>query len=170
MRAAFQISVQRACRLVGFSRAAWYKPRTARDQTTLRMPVRRRKHMALHRESAPVPTGLYQRWSMDFVNDQLFDGRPFRVLTVVDQWSRQSPILECGFTLTGRSVVAALERVALQTQVPVSITVDHGTEFMSKALEAWAFYRGVPLDFTRSGKPTDNSHIDSSTGACAMRA
>jgi hypothetical protein len=98
------------------------------------------------------------------VHDQLFDGRPFRVLTVVDQWSRQSPTLECGFSLTGRSVVAALEQVAAETGFPISITVDHGTEFMSKALEAWAFYRGVQLDFTRPGKPTDNSHIESFNG------
>jgi putative transposase len=101
---------------------------------------------------------------MDFVHDQLFDGRPFRVLTIVDQWSRQSPILEAGFSLTGRDVVAALERTTAVTGLPVSITVDHGTEFMSKALEAWAFYRGVQLDFTRPGKPTDNSHIESFNG------
>ena len=210
MREAFQITVTRACRLAGFSRAAWYKPSRARDQTALRlrireiamarprfgynrihtllrregwlvnkkrvrrlyrleglqvrMRVRRRKHMALHRGPAPMPTGLQQRWSMDFVHDQLFDGRPFRVLTVVDQWSRQSPVLECGFSLTGRSVVAALECVRVKHGLPVSITVDHGTEFMSKALEAWAFYRGVQLDFTRPGKPTDNGHIESFNG------
>ena len=210
MRETFQIDVRRACRLAGFSRAAWYKKSTARDQSALRMRirelalarprfgynrihtllrregwlvnkkrvrrlyrleglqvrmrVRRRKHMALHRGPAPVPTGLHQRWSMDFVHDQLFDGRPFRVLTVVDQWSRQSPILEVGFSLTGGSVVAALERVAATSALPVSITVDHGTEFMSKALEAWAYYRGVQLDFTRPGKPTDNSHIESFNG------
>ena len=84
--------------------------------------------------------------------------------TVVDQWSRQSPILESGFSLTGRSVVAALERVRIGHGLPVSITVDHGTEFMSKALEAWASYRGVQLDFTRPGKPTDNGHIESFNG------
>lgn len=123
----------------------------------VRMRVRRRKHMALHRGPAPVPTGRHQRWSMDFVRDQLFDGRPFRVLAIVDQWSRESPMLEVGFSLSGRSVVAVLERLLPATGVPVSITVDHGTEFMSKALEAWAYYRGVQLDFTRPGKPTDNS-------------
>lgn len=130
----------------------------------VRTRVRRRKHMALHRGPAPTPTGLHQRWSMDFVHDQLFDGRPFRVLTVLDQWSRQSPILEAGFSLTGRHVVRALEHATAQTGVPASLTVDHGTEFMSKALEAWAFYRGVQLDFTRPGKPTDNSHIESFNG------
>jgi putative transposase len=130
----------------------------------LRMRVRRRKHMALHRGEVPVPTGQRQRWSMDFVHDQLIDGRPFRVLTVVDQWSRESPILEVDFSLTGRSVVAAMERLLPQMGLPRSLTVDHGTEFMSKALEAWAFYRGVQLDFTRPGKPTDNSHIESFNG------
>jgi len=58
------------------------------------MRVRRRKHIALHRGPAPTPVGPAERWSMDFVHDALADGRPFRVLTVVDQWSRQSPILE----------------------------------------------------------------------------
>jgi putative transposase len=130
----------------------------------LRMRVRRRTHMARHRGPAPVPTGLHQRWSMDVVHDQLVDGRPFRVLTVVDQWSRQSPVREPGFSLTGRHVVAALERIGATTGLPTSITVDHGTEVMSKALEAWACYRGVQLDVTRPGKPTDNSHIESFNG------
>jgi putative transposase len=60
----------------------------------VRMRVRRRKHRALHRGPAPVPTGQSQRWSMDFVHDALIDGRAFRVLTVVDQWSRESPLRE----------------------------------------------------------------------------
>jgi len=134
------------------------------DGLQVRMRVRRRKHMALHRGPAPPPTGPDQRWSMDFVHDQLLDGRPFRVLTVVDQWSRQSPVLEAGTSFTGRDVVAALDRVLAGSGAPRSITVDHGTEFMSKALEAWAFDRGVQLDFTRPGKPTDNSHIESFNG------
>jgi putative transposase len=57
----------------------------------VRMRVRRRKHMALHRGPAPAPAGPTERWSMDFVHDALADGRPFRILTVVDQWSRSSP-------------------------------------------------------------------------------
>lgn len=126
--------------------------------------MRRSKHMALHRGPAPVPTGRHQRWSMAFVHDQLIDGRPSRVLTLVDQRSRESPTLEVAFSLTGRSVVAAMEELLPETGLPLSLTVDHGTEFMSKALEAWAFYRGVQLDFTRPGKPTDNSHIESFNG------
>ena len=101
---------------------------------------------------------------MDFVHDQLADGRPFRVLTVVDQWSRQRPVLEVGFSLRGRDVAAALDRVLAAGVTPRSITVDHGTEFTSRALEDWAYARGVALDVTRPGKPTDNSHIESFNG------
>jgi putative transposase len=118
----------------------------------------------VQRGKIPVPNGLQQRWSMDFVHDQLIEGRKFRVLTVVDQWSRQTPTLEARFSFRGKDVVAALERVREHAGLPDSITVDHGTEFMSRAVEAWAFYRGIKLDFTRPGKPTDNSHIESFNG------
>ena len=77
----------------------------------VRMRVRRKKRMSLHRGPAPTPTAPGQRWSMDFVHDQLVNGQPFRVLTVVDNWSRESPVLEVGFRLTGSSVVEALSRV-----------------------------------------------------------
>ena len=102
---------------------------------------------------------------MDFVYDALADGRPFRVLTVVDQWSRQSPILEVASSMSGRAVAAALERVLAASPVrPRSITVDHGTEFTSRALEDWAFHRGVQLDFIRPGKPVENAFIEAFNG------
>lgn len=130
----------------------------------LRMRVRRRKHMCLHRGPVPLAKCTHERWGMDFVHDALFDGRPFRVLTVVDQYSRQSPVLEPSFAHSGRSVSAALERVANELGVPASITVDHGTGFMSKALEEWAWQRGIKLDFIRAGKPNENAHIESFNG------
>jgi hypothetical protein len=77
----------------------------------VRMRVRRKKRMSLHRGPAPAPTGPGQRWSMDLVHDQLVNGQPFRVLTVIDNWSRESPVLEVGFRLTGNSVVETLSRV-----------------------------------------------------------
>ena len=130
----------------------------------VRMRVRRRKHMALHRGPAPVPVGPTERWSMDFVHDALADGRPFRVLTVVDQWSRQSPMLEAGSSISGQAVGEALDRALTTAHVPRSITVDHGTEFMSRALEDWAYRRGVQLDFIRPGKPVENAFIESFNG------
>jgi len=130
----------------------------------LRTRIRRRKHMCLHRGTPPQAQRTHERWSMDFVHDQLFDGRPFRMLTVVDQFSRVSPLIEPRFGFGGRDVADALDRVIERTGTPVSITVDHGTEFTSKALEEWAYRRGVKLDFTHPGKPTENGHIESFNG------
>ena len=134
------------------------------DGLQLRMRVRRRKHIALHRGPAPTPVGPTERWSMDFVHDTLADGRPFRVLTVVDNWSRQSPVLEVGFRMSGATVGQALDRVLDGVLGPRSITVDHGTEFQSRALEDWAYRRGVQLDFIRPGKPVENAFIESFNG------
>jgi putative transposase len=134
------------------------------DGLQLRMRVRRRKHIALHRGPAPVPLGPTERWSMDFVHDALAEGRPFRVLTVVDPWSRQTPILEVASRLSGATVGLALDRVLPTAHGLRSITVDHGTEFMSRALEDWAYQRGVQLDFIRPGKPVENAFIESLNG------
>jgi putative transposase len=101
---------------------------------------------------------------MGFVADTLLDGRRFRALTVVDNWSRHSPLIEPDFTLTGTKVVAALERVAKRTGYPHMITVDNGSEFTSKALDAWAHEHGVRLDFIRPGKPVENAVIESFNG------
>ena len=101
---------------------------------------------------------------MDVVHDTLADGRPFRILTVVDNWSRHSPILEAGFRMTGETVAQVLDRVLDTPAVPRSITVDHGTEFQSRALEDWAYRRGVQLDFIRPGKPVENAFIESFNG------
>jgi putative transposase len=134
------------------------------DGLQLRMRVRRRKHIALHRGPAPTPAGPTERWSMDFVHDTLADGRPFRILTVVDNWSRHSPVLEAGLRMSGQMVGQALERVLSEGPRPRSITVDHGTEFQSRALEDWAYRRGVALDFIRPGKPVENAFIESFNG------
>jgi len=130
----------------------------------VRMRVRRRKRLSLHRGPVPQPTTANQHWSMDFVHDQLLDGRRFRVLTVIDQWSRESLSVEPGFVLTGASVAAALDAVARRRPLPKAITVDHGTEFTSRALDAWAWQRGVQLDFIRPGKPVENGLCESFNG------
>ena len=134
------------------------------DGLQLRMRVRRRKPIALHRGPAPIPTGPTERWSMDFVHDTLADGRPFRILTVVDHWSRHSPILEAEFRMSGETVGQVFDRVLDTQAVPRSITVDHGREFQSRALEDWAYRRGVRLDFIRPGKSAENAFIESFNG------
>lgn len=130
----------------------------------LRMTVKRRKRISLQRGRPMPATGPNQHWSMDFVHDPMLDGQAFRVLTVIDQWSRESVSLEDNFRLTGRCVGKARDEAALQHGWPKAITVDNGTEFTSKALDEWAWRRGVKLNYTRSGKPTDNGLIESFNG------
>ena len=101
---------------------------------------------------------------MDFVHDTLADGWPFLILTVVDDWSRHSPLLDVGLRMSGETVGQALDRALNGVPGPRSITVDHGTKFQSRALEDWAYRRGVQLDFIRPGKPVENASIESFNG------
>jgi putative transposase len=130
----------------------------------LRMKIRRRKRIALLRGKVVPASGPNQHWSMDFMHDQMLDGRKFRILTVIDQWSRESVMLEANYRLSGRCVGQALDQAAQHRSLPKAITVDNGTEFTSKALDDWAYRRGVKLDYTRPGKPTDNGLIESFNG------
>jgi len=130
----------------------------------VRMRARRRKRISLHRGPVPAATSAGQYWAMDFVHDQLANGRKFRVLTVIDKWHRQCVALQADFRLTGESVVDAMNAIANERELPYAITVDHGTEFTSKTLDEWCFLRGVKLDFIRPGKPTENAFIESFNG------
>jgi putative transposase len=127
--------------------------------------VKRRKKLASAPRVLPPPAHRPQeRWSMDFLSDTLADGRRFRVLTIVDTVSRLSPAIEVGSSLTGERVVAVLERLQRTTGMPKRIATDNGPEFISKALDAWAYRNGVQLEFSRPGKPTDNAFVESFNG------
>jgi len=101
----------------------------------VRMRVPRCKRLSLHRCPVPQPTAANQYWSADFVHDPLVDARRFRVLTVIDQWRRESVSVELGFSLIGQSVAGILDEVAQCRSLPSAITVDHGTEFTSRAID-----------------------------------
>jgi putative transposase len=104
------------------------------------------------------------KWSMDFVAARLLDGRWFRVLTVVDQFTRECLLLLADSSLNGQKVALGLAQVITERGTPTSITVDNGSEFYSRAMEAWAYQYGVQLDFIRPGKPVENSYIESFNG------
>ena len=105
-----------------------------------------------------------QKWSMDFVAQRLSDGRGIRVLTVVDQYTRECVALLADNALSGEKVALALDKALLQRKAPESITVDNGTEFTSKALDHWAYRNGVYLDFIHPGRPVENGYIESFNG------
>jgi putative transposase len=123
-----------------------------------------KKRIAAARVPCPPATAPNERWSMDFMSDRLSDGRRFRVLTLVDNFSRVSPALEAGISLSGKFVASVLERLAAKGLKPKTIHVDNGPEFVSRALDDWAHRNGVKLDFSRPGKPTDNPFIESFNG------
>jgi putative transposase len=129
----------------------------------LRIRAKRpRRHVSsTRREIRTTATQRDERWSMDFMSDELFDGRRIRVLTIVDHFTRESPAVDVDVSIKGHQVVGVLADLALRGRVPQTIAVDNGSEFISKALDQWAYLNGVELDFSRPGKPTDNAMIES---------
>ena len=120
-----------------------------------------RRHVSSKiRLDRPKVTATNQCWSMDFMSDSLFNGRKIRVLTLVDNFSRESLAIEVGFGFTGQRVARVLDRVMVRCGYPKTIRVDNGPEFTSKVLDQWAYLNGVELDFIRPGKPTDNAYIE----------
>jgi len=130
----------------------------------LRNKTPKRRAQAKLREGRSGATAANEVWAMDFVHDQLFDGRKIRALTIVDTFTRLSPAIDVRQNYRGADVVATLERAAADAGLPKTIRVDNGPEFVSKELDLWAFIRGVTLDFSRPGKPTDNAYIESFNG------
>jgi putative transposase len=123
---------------------------------------RPRRHKAAQvRRMLPTATMKDERWSMDFMADQLGDGRRIRVLTIVDHYTRECLAMEIGQSMGSSEVIAALERLSRLRRRPQTISVDNGPEFTSRVMDAWAYRNGVTLDFSRPGKPTDNAVIES---------
>jgi putative transposase len=131
---------------------------------TLRYKPRRRRCAATNRREGSKATAPNQVWSLDFVADQLADGRRFRALTVVDIFTRESLAIELGQSLKGDDVVRVLSRICSQRAVPKMLFCDNGSEFTSQAMDLWAYRAGVQIDFSRPGKPTDNAHVESFNG------
>ncbi len=137
----------------------------------LRSKRPRRNRAAAHRLERPQLSSIHQCWSMNFVADQLFDGRKIRSLTVVDNYSRQCLAIHVGQSLRSEDVVAVMSQLqSLYLTVPERIqrgrpAVDNGSEFIFKALDKWAYDNKVTLDFSRPGKPTDNPFIKSFNGS-----
>ncbi len=126
---------------------------------------RRRKRIAqAERRPMPTPEAVNQRWSMDFMRDTLADGRPFRTLNVVDDFSRECLVIEVDTSLPGPRVARVLERLGAERGLPGAIVMDNGPEFAGKVLDAWAYQRGVRLEFIRPGKPVENAFVESFNG------
>jgi putative transposase len=131
----------------------------------LQVRTKRRKRLAKRpRVEMPVPDAPTQRWSMDFVSDQLATGRRFRILNVVDDYTRECVLQVVDFSISGERVARALNGLADTDGLPVQIVSDNGPEFTSKAMFLWAQQSGVKLHFIQPGKPTQNAFVESYNG------
>ena len=101
-----------------------------------------------------------EQWTMDFMHDTLATGQAIRVLTILDAYTRECLGLVAQTRFTGRDVARHLGRIAATRQTPATIGIDNGTEFTSRALDHWAYWNGVELDFSRPGRPGDNARIE----------
>jgi len=130
--------------------------------------MRRKRHRrSAQRQAAPAlapASRANQRWAMDFVSDTLANGRRFRVLTVVDEYTRECPIVEVDTSLPGLRVIRALERLATQRGLPQEVRVDNGPEFVCRAVRAWCESQHILLRYIDPGKPMQNGHAESFNG------
>jgi putative transposase len=134
---------------------------------TAGLSVRRRSRRKL-RASRPLPpialTRPNERWSMDFVHDYLTDGRRLRTLNIVDAFTRECLAIEVDTSLPAVRVTRVLDKLVWQYGLPETLRIDNGPEFISTALDRWAFRHGVALHFIQPGKPVQNAHVESFNG------
>ena len=179
-----QAYLRRRIREIAESRVSWGYPRVWVQLRREGWPVNRKRVYRLYRQEGlcmkrqrprrhrSSPTRMErprahhtnESWSMDFMADELFDGRRFRLLTIVDDFTRESLVIEVGQRQTGDRVAEVLDRLGRTRGLPDRIRVDNGTEFTSKRLDQWAYLNNVALAFSRRGKPTDNGLIEAFNG------
>ena len=125
---------------------------------------RKRRRSAVARPVRPPLTGPNQRWCLDFVHDALSTGRRFRSLTVLDEYSREALAIHVAPSIPSVTVIAVLELLRRERGLPPVLITDNGSEFTSRAFDAWAYSRDVKLDFIQPGKPQQNAFIESFNG------
>jgi putative transposase len=141
-----------------------YRLYTEEGLTMRRKRPKRRFVSSTVRQTRPAVESVNECWSMDFVADQLVDGRRIRVLTIVDNFTRESLDLYAAQNIKGDDVVDVLDGIVAHRGKPSRIQVDNGSEFTSRSMDLWAYLNKVKLDFSRPSKPTDNAFIESFNG------
>ena len=131
------------------------------------LAVRRRGKKRRSQPPRPIrtpPSRPNERWSMDFVSDTLSSGHTFRCLNIMDEFSRECVAIYPSRSIPAARVIEVLERLREERGLPDVIVTDNGSEFTSRAFDAWAYARGVRIDFIQPGKPIQNCFIESFNG------
>ena len=123
----------------------------------------RKRHVG---ESVPLIPSEYlnERWSMDFVNDTLYDGRAFRVFNLIDDCSREAIVQHVDISISGVRLVRIFEELKNTRTLPKQLVCDNGTEFTSHAFRKWAQDNNIEIHFIDKGKPTQNAFVESFNG------
>lgn len=125
---------------------------------------RSRKRVSLARVLRALPQAPQRRWSMDFMQDTLGNGRVIRLFTVVDDFTRACVLLVVDVALPAARIIRQLDQLRATTALPTTLVCDNGAEFTSQAFDQWAHTRGITLQFIRPGRPVENAYIESFNG------
>jgi len=144
-------------------RFPWNHKRVYRIYKQLELNLRIKPRRRIKRDkpqSLTAPTQVNQAWSMDFMSDNLSDGRSLRTFNVIDDHNREALTLEVGLSLTSGRVIRSLNQVIEERGKPASIRCDNGPEYISQSLKDWANEQSIKLDYIQPGKPTQNAYIE----------
>lgn len=142
---------------------AWNHKRVYRIYRELELNLRIKPRKRLVREkpeALAVPAAINQTWSMDFMHDQLEDGRGIRLLNVIDDFNREALGIEIDFSLPAERVIRALEQIIEWRGKPAAIRCDNGPENISGALQRWAEQRHIQMAYIQPGKPQQNAYVE----------
>ena len=141
----------------------WNHKRVYRIYRLLELNLRIKPKRRLVREvpqPLAVPEAINQVWSMDFMHDNLDDGRQYRLFNVLDDFNREGLGIEVDLSLPAPRVIRALEQIIEWRGRPHAIRCDNGPEYISSALQEWATKRSIRLDYIQPGKPQQNAYVE----------
>jgi len=141
----------------------WNHKRVYRIYKELELNLRIKPKKRLYREKPEplsVPNTINDVWSMDFMHDQLIDGRSFRTFNVIDDFNREGLGIEVDFSLPAARVIRALDQIIEWRGRPGSLRCDNGPEYVSERLASWAEKHGIGLQFIQPGKPQQNAYVE----------
>jgi putative transposase len=144
----------------GFS---WNHKRVYRiyRELELNLRIKPKKRMVRTKpEALAVPECVNQVWSMDFMHDQLQDGRTFRLFNVIDDFNREGLGIEVDFSLPSERVIRSLEQIMAWRGKPSALRCDNGPEYLSALIVNWAVMKGIRIDYTQPGKPQQNAYVE----------
>ena len=141
----------------------WNHKRVYRIYRELELNLRIKPRKRLVREKPQplrVPQAINQGWSVDFMHDQLEDGRSFRLFNVIDDFNREALGIEIDFSLPSERVIRALEQIIAWRGKPQVIRCDNGPEYISGTIQRWAREKGIELEYIQPGKPQQNAYVE----------